>query len=89
LINCFNQGNKDDVVQLICQNVQGVAVSTAKEIEREFLEIYQSDNQKFGEKLFEKLNDYLFNTPKNPCVFIKQNQVSDVCVYPYKNADSA
>ena len=51
--------------QLICKNVQGVATSTAKEIEDEFTAFYGGERKDdFGEKLYEFLNNYLYNTPK-------------------------
>ncbi len=86
LIDVFKADINENIVQLICKNVQGVATSTAKEIEDEFTAFYGGERKDdFGEKLYEFLNNYLYNTPAKPCVITAQGSVVDVCVYPYKN----
>lgn len=85
LLHVFNACEKDKITECILSNVQGVAVSTAKEIE-------QGYNEKFngtvdGKTLFDYVNFYLYETPKQPCVISEEKQVKDVCVYPYKNVD--
>ena len=83
LISCFNQNQNEEIANLITKNVQGVALSTAKEIEKEFITKYKN-SEDFGENLFNALNDYLYNTCARPCVFVQKSQVVDVCVYPYE-----
>ncbi len=86
LIECFNGVKDCEIASKICQNVQGVAQSTAQEIASDFL---SKNATLFGleraEKLFEFLNQFLYNTQKNPCVIYDQNMVKDVCVFPYKS----
>ena len=72
---------------LIVKHVQGIALSTAKEIEKAFLERKNSSlNLSDGELAFNCLNDYIVNTKKQPCVLFDDNSAIDVCVYPYQHA---
>ena len=83
LIEIFNTCETNQIAECISSNVQGIAVSTAKEIEQGFLSSYNGEN--FGEKLFDYLNFYVYNTTKQPCIISVDGQVKDVCVYPYKH----
>ncbi len=85
LIEAFNGCETDKIAQSICTFVQGVAVSTAKEIEMGFNQAYNGVCD--GKKLFEYLNNFLFNTLKNPCVITCDGQVKDVLVCPYQSMD--
>lgn len=88
LIECFLGVIDGEIAIKICQNVQGVAQSTAQEIADGFLS--ENSNllgQERAEKLFDYLNEFLYNTPKNPCVVRDDKTVKDVLVYPYKNID--
>ena len=86
LIECFDAVNDNEIATTICQNVQGVAQSTAQEI----ADVFLSNNVDVSgveraEKIFDCLNDYLYKTIKKPCVVYDENTVKDVCVCPYKN----
>ena len=81
LIDVFNN-NDIPFFEKITKNVQGVALSTAKEIEKEFNEKFIGEFN--GENLFEYLNEFLYGKQKNPCVILENGIVKDVCVFPYK-----
>ncbi len=70
------------VYEMISKNVQGIALSTAKEIERAF---FKKQGENFsGKNLAEFLNKFLFKSQKNPCVVLSDGCVKDVCVFPYE-----
>ena len=82
LIAVFDKAEKTELVDLIIKNVQGVALSTAKEIVSEFLS-KNSCGEVSGKAFFDELNKYLYNTIPSPCVIFENDTVKDVCVYPY------
>lgn len=86
LLEVFSDVNNEEIASRICQNVQGVAQSTAQEIAcgfcRKYGEIPASEK---AQKLFEYLNIFLYETEKKPCVICDDKTVKDVCVYPYEN----
>ena len=61
--------------------MQGIATSTAKEI----VSAYKGNEPIDGEDFFNHLNDFLFNTPSNPCVLLSDGEIKDVCAFNYKN----
>ena len=81
LIQVFESVEAADIADVICSNVQGVATSTAKEIALGYAAL---SGNKSGERLYEYLNEYLYNTSPNPCVITDGETVKDVCVYPYQ-----
>ncbi|MBO7345510.1 MAG: NFACT family protein [Clostridia bacterium] len=80
LIEIFNQ-SQSKIAESITQNVQGVALSTAKEIERKYIEKHGVEVDAVA--LFNFLNDFLFNEKKNPCVVIENGAIKDVLAFPY------
>ena len=71
----------ENLAENICAFIQGIAPSTAKEIERGYFDkCDRFDTQSF----LAYLNDYIRNSQKNPCVFYENGTAVDVCVYPYK-----
>ena len=86
LIEIFSVISFEQIATTICQNVQGVAQSTAVEIQDGFIKNYHGDKANFSRALFDYMNDYLFNTKLSPCVVLENKTVKDVCVYPYKNS---
>ncbi len=82
LIAVFDKAEKSELVDLIIKNVQGVALSTAKEIVSEYLS-KNSSSEVSGKAFFDVLNNYLYNTTPSPCVIFENDTVIDVCVYPY------
>ncbi len=82
LIDIFNNNKEIEVKNLITTFVQGVALSTASEIEREFNANFNGEN--FGKELFNTLNSFIEKKKKKPCVIIDDGVV-DVCAFPYEN----
>ncbi len=86
LIDLFDSLDKESIKDMICANVQGVAQSTAKEIEDGFIARHGAfDGEKIGEKLFAYMNNFLYSNTINPCVIFSDGKVQDVCVYPYNS----
>ncbi len=84
LIEYFNAFDGEDLANYICKGVQGLATSTANEIVDEFNKTgVEFSGKEFGKTLFEKLNSFIYQTEKNPCVFVDDGKVIDVCIYPY------
>ncbi len=65
----------------LCANVQGLALSTAQEIVNGFSVNLETENT--GERFYGYLNNYIYNTKPDPCVFYADGEAKDVCVYPY------
>ena len=84
LIDIFSSVTTDKIAETITKNIQGVASSTALEIQSEFNSKNDQNVTNFSERLYNFVQDYLFNTIKKPCVIIENDQVKDVLVYPYK-----
>ena len=61
--------------------MQGVATSTAKEIALGYAAL---NGVRKGQRLYEYLNEYLYQTTPKPCVITDGETVKDVCVYPYQ-----
>ena len=72
----------------LIKGVQGIALSTAKEIVCAYVEV-KGDGKKenFGKDFFVFLNDFIENTQKRPCVVLSDNKVLDVCIRHYKETD--
>lgn len=70
----------------LCANVQGLALSTAQEIANGFNGEYGNiaDGENTGEKFYDFLNKFIYDTKPAPCVIYSDGQAKDVCVYPYK-----
>ena len=81
---------EDITAEKICENVQGLALSTAQEIVRGF---FGAENQSgasdgnTGERFFAYLNAFVYGTEKRPCVFYENGAAKDVCVYPYSTVN--
>ena len=83
LIEICNGCTSEQLSQVIVQNVQGIAQSTATEIaSKYFAKLGDSESQ--GKLFFEHLNEYLYNKDYSPCVISENGQIKDVCVYPYE-----
>lgn len=68
--------------KLIIEHVQGIAQSTAMEIENKYNE--QKHQESNGRRLFEILNDFIYKSNKNPCVLLENGCVKDVFAFQYK-----
>ena len=86
LIEIFDKNKVEDLSDLITDNVQGIAKSTAKEIVNKFIEKFNSDLVN-GKEFFEYLNEFLFNTKSQPCILENNQEIVDVLVYPYSSLD--
>lgn len=86
LIDIFDKKQVDDLSDLITENVQGVAKSTAKEIvvkykEKSFIKCVD------GKEFFDHVNDFLFNSKSQPCILENNQEITDVLVFPYSSLD--
>ncbi len=84
LIDLFNSRKDENIKDLITNLVQGIASSTALEIEREFNELKGTND--FGKDLFLTLNSFIKNKEKKPCVLTDDEKTVDVFAFPYENA---
>ena len=78
-LNYFKNFNGENLEEYICKGVQGIALSTATEIVRSYVGEYD------GQKFYNHLNDFLFDSIKRPCVITENGTVKDVCVFPYQS----
>ncbi len=86
LIQYFDAFEGGSFADYICKGVQGIANSTAIEIEHDYLDLGKAiGGEGFGQSFFEFLNKFLFKAKKNPCVTLNDEGVKDVSVFPYKN----
>ncbi len=84
LIEIFNQ-EKGNIAETLTKNVQGLAQSTAKEIESRYINKYGKEFN--AQKLFEFTNEFLFSEKKKPCVVMENGAVKDVLAFPYTVVD--
>ncbi len=84
LIELFDKKNIDELSDIITNNVQGIAKSTAKEIVVNFMD---KNNAELidGKDFFKHLNEFLFNTKSNPCVLENDQEIIDVLICPYSS----
>ena len=86
LIKFFDQKQPQDLCDIITENVQGIAKSTAKEVINRFIENTDVDLVD-GQKFFKYLNDFLFNTKSQPCILENNQEIIDVLAFPYSSLD--
>ena len=86
LIEIFDKNKVENLSDLIAENVQGVAKSTAKEIVAKFVE-KNDGNLVDGRAFFEHVNDFLFNAKIQPCVLENNQEIIDVLVCPYSTLE--
>ena len=74
-----NEFSNPDLItaENICSAVQGIALSTAKEIIFRF-------NEENNRDFFGFFNDFLYFPPKKPCILKENGEVKDVLAFPYK-----
>ena len=76
----FNSSDKNTLSDYITFGVQGIAQDTAKEIAR----AYYAENAEFNvKKFYDFLVNFVYNTPKNPCVLTDNGKLKDVCAIDY------
>ena len=79
LIEYFNNFS-GDLAEYTANGVQGLALSTAKEIANGYLSKVKEYN---GKEYLEYLNYFIENAPVNPCVIYENGEVKDACLYAY------
>ncbi len=91
IIARFREYNTGDIADFICKTVQGLAKSTAREIEVSFaqnkginVEVFESNFTRYAQEFFKFLNDFICSAKPLPCVYLDGDSATDVCVYPYK-----
>ncbi len=76
--------DEQELVLRITQSVQGIALSTAKDVARKFFSKNQTiDKECVAQKFYDFLVDYLYNRHKNPCLVYENGVVKDVLAFPY------
>lgn len=86
LIEVFDKKQVEDLSDLLTENVQGIAKSTAKEIVCKYIQ-KKSLKDACGEDFFNHLNDFLFNTKPQPCILKNNQEITDVLVFPYSSLE--
>ncbi len=82
LIQVFDGCDLQKLPELITENVQGVAKSTAQEIADKLSKQVNVQNLD-GKTIFEFMNGFLYSPNYKPCVLLDNGQVKDLLVYPY------
>ena len=82
LISIFENCELQKLPELITENVQGVAKSTAQEITDSLIKKSSIQNID-GKTIFELLNEFLYSPNYKPCILLENGQVKDLLVYPY------
>ncbi len=82
LVQIFNARRQEKISEIITSSIQGIASSTAEEIEFEYLK-NNGEKADFGKGLFDTLNHFVSNREKRPCVILNEGSVSQVCAFPY------
>ncbi len=87
LIDYFNAFDGGSFAEYVCKGVQGIALSTAQEIELKYLTSGKTVGGDFGKDFFAFFNDFLYSATLNPCVVITDNSLKDVSVFPYEKIE--
>ena len=66
LIEYFDNFNGENLPKYLCDGVQGIALSTAKEIVSSFDK--NKNDIDFSKSFFDHVNNFLYNSKINPCV---------------------
>lgn len=82
LIQIFDNCDLQKLPELITENVQGVAKSTAQEIADGLIKKVSIRNID-GKAIFEWLNEFLYSPNYKPCILLENGQVKDLLAYPY------
>lgn len=92
LAQTFIGANENEVPAIIAGAVQGVALSTAQELAREYFENKHAENEAGGDErritdgegFYDFLNNFLYFHEKTPCVVFCDGEVKDVAAFPYE-----
>ena len=85
LINTFENVDKNELASVIISNVQGIALSTAKEIVYSYFNDKQNATKiEDGNAFFVFFNQFLYTDNTQPCIVKNGGEVVDVCAYPYQ-----
>ncbi len=80
LIEYFSNYDGNGLAQYTASGVQGLALSTAKEIENGY---FATAKEFIAEDYFAYLNSFIENAPVSPCVIYENGEVKDACLYEY------
>ena len=81
LISIFEDINRENLAEKVCESVQGIARSTAIEM----VENYFDKNDEYSSsKFFDYMNEFLYSEKLKPCVLLEKGEIKDVLCYPYK-----
>ncbi len=83
-LDAFDGGS---FAEYICKGVQGIALSTAQEIENSYLNSGKAIGGEFGQDFFDFFNDFLFNAKIKPCITYNEGALKDVSVFPYEKIE--
>lgn len=84
LISYFDTLDENSLEGGVFSSVQGLALSTIREIVTDFKENCGFKSKPVGQNFFDFLNKFIDNSVVRPCVIKDVDSLKDVCVYPYK-----
>ncbi len=87
LIEYYNAFDGGSFAEYICKGVQGIALSTATEMENNYLSLGKTVGKGFGKEFFDYSIEFLYNAKLKPCVTLNDKDLKDVSVFPYSCVD--
>ncbi|MBR5900377.1 MAG: NFACT family protein, partial [Clostridia bacterium] len=76
-----------DTAEHLIKGVQGIALSTAVEIVGKFSPNHERVEPEKAQEFYKFLVDFLYGENLSPCVYVKDGNAFDVCVFPYSKID--
>ena len=73
----------EDLAQYIISGIQGIALSTAKEIVSKYTEKFGEYKAQNSQEFYCFFNDFLFNSKAKPCVIFNGGEIKDICAIDY------
>lgn len=86
-INYLKSCDKDNFAEKIISGIQGIALSTAKEIVFRFNQKHGALSNDNFEDFYKFFIEFLYDIPSKPCVIFSNNELVDVCVFNYQTLD--
>ncbi len=78
---------KNNFSEKIISGIQGIALSTAKEIVYRFNQAHKEITDQNFNEFYDFFIEFLYNAPSKPCVIFSGDEISDVCVFKYLTID--
>jgi len=72
--------NSENLERVILDNISGFALDTAKEIVSRY---YENNKEYNGENFYNHFVAFVNNEKSSPCIIKLNNEVKDVCAFPY------